>query len=86
LPPERRALDLAGLLALSRADYVERFRGSPMKRARYDGLRRNAAVAMGNRRDPRHAPALTAALADDDPVVRSHAAWALARLPGGAAG
>jgi epoxyqueuosine reductase len=80
LPPARRALDLAGLLALSREEYTARFRGSPMKRARHDGLRRNAVVAMGNRADPRYAPALTAALADPDPVVRDHAAWALGRI------
>jgi len=49
LPAERRQLDLAGLLALSREDYVERFRGSPMKRARLEGLQRNAATAMANR-------------------------------------
>ncbi len=82
LPPERRALDLAGLLRLSRQEYVERFRGSPMKRARYDGLRRNAAIAMGNRRDPRYVPALAEALADSDPVVREQAAWALGRITG----
>jgi epoxyqueuosine reductase len=50
LPDSRRELDLAGLLRLSREEYVERFRGSPMKRARLEGLQRNAAVALGNRR------------------------------------
>ncbi len=84
LPPERAELDLAGLLRLSREEYVTRFRGSPMKRAKYEGLRRNAAVAMGNRGDARYAPALTEALGDDDPVVRSHAAWALERCGAGA--
>jgi epoxyqueuosine reductase len=49
LPAARRHLDLAGLLALSREEYVERFRGSPMKRARLDGLQRNAAAALANR-------------------------------------
>ncbi|HEX5758837.1 MAG TPA: tRNA epoxyqueuosine(34) reductase QueG [Thermoanaerobaculia bacterium] len=80
LPPERAELDLAALLRLSREEYVERFRGSPMKRAKLQGLRRNAAVAMGNRGDARYAPALTEALGDEDPVVRSHAAWALERV------
>ncbi len=37
LPDGRRDLDLAGLLRLSREEYVERFRGSPMKRARLEG-------------------------------------------------
>ncbi len=52
LPPERAELTLAGLLTLTREAYVERFRGSPMKRARLDGLRRNAAIAAANRPAP----------------------------------
>ena len=85
LPPERRELDLAALLRLPRAEYVERFRGSPMKRAKLEGLRRNAAVAMGNRGDARYVPALAEALAEGEPVVRRHAAWALGRIGGEAA-
>ena len=42
LPEARRELDLAGLLGLAREEYVERFRGSPMKRAKLEGLQRNA--------------------------------------------
>lgn len=80
-PPERRALDLAGLLGLGREEYVERFRGSPMKRAKLGGLKRNAAAAMGNRRDPRYAHPLARALEhDEDPMVRRQAAWSLGRL------
>jgi epoxyqueuosine reductase len=82
LPAERAELDLAGLLLLSREEYVERFRGSPMKRAKLEGLQRNAAVAMGNRLDRRYVPALARALAEGEPVVRSHAAWALGRIGG----
>lgn len=50
LPESRQDLDLAGLLRLSRDEYIERFRGSPMKRARLEGLQRNAEVALRNRR------------------------------------
>lgn len=85
LPPERRELDLAALLRLPREEYVERFRGSPMKRAKLEGLQRNAAVAMGNRGDARYVPALAEALAEGEPVVRRHAAWALGRIGGEAA-
>jgi epoxyqueuosine reductase len=80
LPDGRRELDLAGLLRLSRDEYVERFRGSPMKRAKLEGLKRNAAVAMGNRRQARYIAPLAEALAEGDPVVRSHAAWALGKI------
>lgn len=80
LPPGRAELDLAGLLSLSGDGYRSRFRRSPMKRAGRSGLRRNAAVAMGNRADQVYAPALQRARESDDPVVRSHADWALERL------
>jgi epoxyqueuosine reductase len=83
-----RARDLPALRewpGLTEAEYRERLRGSPLRRARRRGLRRNAAVALGNARDPEAGPALAAALGDPDPEVRLHAAWALGRL-GGAAG
>ncbi len=80
LPPARAELDLAALLAISREEYVERFRGSPMKRAKREGLQRNAAVAMGNRRDPAYVEPLSRALATAGPMVRRHAAWALGEL------
>ena len=80
LPAGRRELDLAGLLALPREEYVERFRGSPMKRAKLEGLQRNAAVAMGNRGDERYVEPLGRALAEGAPLVRRHAAWALGRI------
>jgi epoxyqueuosine reductase len=86
LPAKRAALDLAGLLGISRESYVEIFRGSPMKRARHDGLRRNATVAMGNRRDPAYVEPLAATLGGDpDPMLRGHAAWALGRIADGGA-
>ncbi|MDQ3643818.1 MAG: HEAT repeat domain-containing protein, partial [Actinomycetota bacterium] len=46
-------------------------------------LRRNALVALGNvgdGSDPGVARVLASALADPDPLVREHAAWAADRL------
>jgi epoxyqueuosine reductase len=85
LPEARSRLDLVGLLTLDREHYLETFRRSPMKRAKLEGLQRNAAVAMGNRGDRRYVPALAAALASGTETVRGHAAWALGRLGGEAA-
>ena len=83
LPDHRRELDLVAVLRLEREDYEERFRGSAMKRARLEGLKRNAAVVMGNRGDAGYVQALAGALAgEEDPVVRGHAAWALGRIGG----
>jgi epoxyqueuosine reductase len=79
LPPERRKLDLAGLLGLAEEDFRSLFRGSPMKRARAEGLRRNAALALAGTADERARGALeSAAEGDPSPVVREAAAWALA--------
>src|SRR5438034_8152820 len=51
-------------------------------RAKRRGLLRNAAVALGNSENPDAVPPLAAALADPEPLVRAHAAWALGRLGG----
>ncbi len=82
LPPERAELDLTGLFQLDREGFVERFKVSPMKRPKLDGLRRNAAVVMGNRGEERYVPALAKALVTGSPTLRRHAAWALGRIGG----
>jgi epoxyqueuosine reductase len=51
-----------------------------MRRATRQGLRRNAAVVLGNLGDQSAVPALERGLQDPDAVVRGHAAWALGRL------
>jgi epoxyqueuosine reductase len=63
--------------------FRNRFRNSPIKRAKRRGLARNIAVAMGNRSDPAATTALRAALADPDDMVREHAAWALGKTNNG---
>ncbi len=83
--PRRAKIDLAGLLAMGREAYVEAFRGSPMKRAKLEGLQRNAALAMGNRGEARYVGALGRALTSGTPVVRGHSAWALGEIGGGEA-
>jgi epoxyqueuosine reductase len=82
LPSHRAELNLSDLLRIDREDYVERFRGSPMKRAKQEGLQRNAAVAMGNSKDHRYVPALLEALHDPSDLVRMHVAWALGEVGG----
>ena len=52
--------------------------GSPLHRATPDGLARNAAIVLGNRRDQAALPALReAAAAHPSEVVREAAAWAI---------
>jgi epoxyqueuosine reductase len=68
------------ILGITRAEFSAAFTGTPMKRAKLRGLKRNAAVVLGNAGDARDLDVLTPALADDEPLLREHAAWALARL------
>jgi epoxyqueuosine reductase len=78
---DRIAPDAAELLALTDAEWRARFGKSAMTRAKRRGLARNAAVALGNRRDPHTIPALKAAAEHDpEPLVRTHASWALAQF------
>jgi epoxyqueuosine reductase len=79
------APELIPLLSLSDEGFRARFRGSPITRAKRRGLLRNVAVALGNLRDLRALPALEGALHDAEPLIRSHAAWALGRIGGSGA-
>jgi epoxyqueuosine reductase len=73
---------LLALLSLDEEGFRERFRHSPIKRAKRRGLLRNVCVALGNLGDPAAVPGLIEALGDADPLVRGHAAWALGRIGG----
>jgi len=68
------------LLGMSQSEFSAAFKGSPMKRAKRRGLRRNAAVVLGNVGEIGDVPPLVAALSDDEPLVRGHAAWALGAI------
>src|SRR5216117_1071392 len=82
---EALAPHLPSLLALDEPGFRARFRKTAVARAKRRGLLRNAAVALGNSGNPDAVPVLAAALADPEPLVRGHAAWALGRLGGAAA-
>ena len=68
------------ILAMDDAAYRAAFANSAMKRAKLTGLKRNAAVVLGNVGDRRDLPALSQALGNADPLVQEHAAWAIGRL------
>jgi epoxyqueuosine reductase len=76
------------LLAMSQAEFSAAFKSSPMKRAKLRGLKRNAAVVLGNVGTLDDVDVLTHALGDAEPLpsagsgqaVREHAAWALDAL------
>ncbi|HET9636474.1 MAG TPA: tRNA epoxyqueuosine(34) reductase QueG [Gemmatimonadaceae bacterium] len=74
-----RALAL-DILRLDEESFRASFSGSPMKRAKLRGLKRNAAVALGNAGVPEDVPALSALSSDADPMLAEHARWAIARI------
>jgi epoxyqueuosine reductase len=74
--------ELIPLLSLTEEQFRERFRHSPIRRAKRRGLLRNVCVALGNSGDPQAIPALIRALHDKEPLIRGHAAWALGRIGG----
>jgi epoxyqueuosine reductase len=89
VPPDRfepredlRGLDPFEVLTMDEATFRGRFSGTSLMRAKWEGMRRNACVVLGNRRDEAALPVLRQALGDSDPVVRSHAEWAVRRIGG----
>jgi epoxyqueuosine reductase len=68
------------LAEMQREEFRVVFRGSPIRRAKLSGLRRNAVIAMGNSGDSKFAPTLRKLCEDSDPEVAKHARWAVARL------
>jgi epoxyqueuosine reductase len=82
---DRGAPALLDLIEIGEEDFRERYGSGPLLRTGRERLLRNVAVALGNWGDERAATALVRALADGDPLVRGHAAWALGRIGGRAA-
>ncbi len=74
LPP------LAELAELDDASFRALFTKSPIKRSGVSRFLRNVMIAIGNSGDPSLAPSAERRLADDSPLVRGAAVWALSRL------
>ncbi|HEX7941115.1 MAG TPA: hypothetical protein VF488_04895, partial [Gemmatimonadaceae bacterium] len=72
------------ILGMTQEEFSAVFKGSPTKRAKLRGLKRNAAVVLGNVGTVEDVGVLTRAPTDDEPLVREDAAWALARISSGA--
>jgi epoxyqueuosine reductase len=81
---------LTRLAAMSEAEFREAFRGSPVKRAKWRGLVRNACIALGNAGSALQPEArrecaglLERLSASPEPVIAESAQWALARIQTG---
>jgi len=75
-----RGLDATEILSMNESTFRAAYSGTPLMRAKWEGMRRNACIVLGNRRDPGALKPLRAALDDPDAVVRGHAAWAIEQI------
>jgi epoxyqueuosine reductase len=80
-PRPLASLKLEEIAALSPEQHRLLTQGTAVPRAHYDGLRRNALIALGAQRAPGCAEAATALLDDPSDIVRDAAAWALEQAP-----
>lgn len=71
---------LQWLAEMKAEDFREQFRGSPVRRTKLSGLRRNTAIAMGNSGNREFIPALEKLRRDEDAAVSESAEWALRQL------
>ena len=73
--------DPLALLRMDADGFQRRFGGTAVTRAGRQGLSRNAAIALGNRKASGDDIALIDCLTNEpDPVVRAHAAWGLGAI------
>jgi epoxyqueuosine reductase len=74
---------LEWLATISEEEFRTSFKGSPLKRTKRSGIRRNAVIALGNTRNREHVPLLERLSHDEDPVVAEHARWAVSKIADG---
>ena len=65
---------------MSDEEFRTTLRGSPIRRTKRSGLRRNVAIAMGNSGNREFLPVVEKLAADEDASVAEAARWAKARL------
>jgi epoxyqueuosine reductase len=71
------------LAEMNAEEFRRTFQGSPLRRAKRAGMRRNATIAMGNSADRRFISALEKLAGDEDDVVAESAVWAIRKLNSG---
>jgi epoxyqueuosine reductase len=67
-------------LTLSPVEFNQRFKRSPLKRAKRRGYLRNLSIALGNNGNANDLPLLEQA---DEPLIRDHAQWAIQKIKSG---
>jgi epoxyqueuosine reductase len=78
--PEWEWWDPVAILRMDEATFRQQFRGTSLWRAKRRGLRRNAAIVLGNCGDTSVLPLLQEVAQDADPIVQAAARWAITRI------
>ncbi|MBM7622558.1 tRNA epoxyqueuosine(34) reductase QueG [Sporohalobacter salinus] len=71
---------LPTLLTLTNKEYKEKFSSTAMNWRGKRPIQRNAAIIMGNLKNPKAISYLIDGLEDPKPIVRAHSAWALGEI------
>lgn len=79
-PPLLEGFDRGMPYWLEPGAFAERWRRSPLKRAKRSGMLRNVCIALGNWGDPAAFEGLEAAATDESALAREHAVWGLGEL------
>ena len=83
LQPRNAWVDLDEVLATPDPVLMDRYIGTPLRRPKAHGLKRNAAIVLGNLGDEGAVPVLvTHGLTHPNPIVRGASVWALKQLEG----
>lgn len=75
-------VELTKLFDLNEEEFEQRFGNTPLARPGREGILRNAAIVLGNRRNPETKGALRQGLYDERTLVRTASAWALGQIGG----
>lgn len=78
--PDLHPADAISILQLSQAEFEARFAHTPLDRPGWEGLRRNAAIVLGNSGAAASLTALQGCQDDPSPLVREAVRWAIDKL------
>jgi len=78
--PDLHPADAVTILKISESDFIARFEQTPLGRPGWEGLRRNAAIVLGNSDDAAVIPDLVKCLDDPSLLVREAVEWAIEKL------
>lgn len=75
-----QSVDALEILKLTEPEFQTRFKATPLSRPGWDGLRRNAAIVLGNTGNQSQIPELTRCLDNASPLVQEAIHWAINKL------